>query len=96
VQGTHLSNGRMNDNVERRVFEAYKDLHKRRVLHGDIRMENILVLEDDSVRIIDFDNAFILPENDVELMGREDDEITLMLKKLKNDCGNLVWNGNSH
>ena len=94
MQGTHLSNGRMNDNVERRVFAAYKDLHKRRVLHGDIRMENILVLEDDSVRIVDFDNAFILPENDVELMDREDEEITLMLKKLKSDC--LARNGNSH
>ena len=70
----------MNDGVKGRVVAAYKALHEQGVLHGDIRRENVLVLGDGSVRIIDFDNASILREEDISLTLREDDEVALMLK----------------
>jgi serine/threonine protein kinase len=72
----------MNDGVKRKVVAAYKMLHEHGVLHGDIRSENVLVLRDGSVRIIDFDNASILPEKDIKLTLREDDEVRVMLNGL--------------
>lgn len=72
------------------------NLHKRRVLHGDIRKENVLVLEDKSVRIIDFDNAPILPEDYLGPIMRENEEIMVMREELKNDYGGPARNGNSH
>ena len=87
----------MNDNVEREVFAAYNDLHKRDVLHCDIRKENILVLEDESVCIIDFGNACILPVDDAEhMIMHKDEEIMSLIKQLKNDHRDLVLNGSSH
>ena len=72
------------------------NLRKRRVLHGDKRKEIVLVLGDESVRIIDFDNAPMLPEDDLGPIMRKNDEIMVMRKELKNDCGAPARNGNSH
>jgi RIO-like serine/threonine protein kinase len=96
MKATQLSYEHLTDNVERNLFAAYRALHKRQVLHGDIRKENILVSEDESVYIIDFDNASIMSEDDVGLILREDEEIMSMLKKLKSDDDGMTSNGNSH
>ena len=93
MQGTHLSSEFMNDDIERKVLAAYRSLHDWGVMHGDIRRENVLVLEDESVRIIDFDNASILPEDDLKLILCEDEEIMSILKQLKNDCNGPTRNG---
>ena len=42
-----------------------------------------MVLEDGSVRIIDFDNAAIIPLDDNGLIERENDEIKSMLRSLR-------------
>jgi RIO-like serine/threonine protein kinase len=96
VKGAHLSSERMNDNIERNVLAAYRSLHERGVIHGDIRRENVLVLEDESVRIIDFDNASMLPHDDLRLILCEEEEIMSILKELKNDCSGPARNGTSH
>jgi serine/threonine protein kinase len=83
----------MNDGVKRRVVAAYKALHEHGVLHSDVRRENVLVLRDGSVRIIDFDNASILPEEDIKLTLREDDEVELMLNGMTGACGGPTQNG---
>ena len=74
----------------------FKNIHDMGVIHGDIRRQNVLVLDNKSVRIIDFDNASIIPKDDDSLTHREDDEVMSMLKMLKNDCGVSLPNGKSH
>jgi serine/threonine protein kinase len=39
------------------VRKAYEELHRRKVLHGDIRGGNILVAGNESIYIIDFESA---------------------------------------
>ena len=96
VQGSHLSNANTNDTIRAKVTAAYKALHKQRVLHGDIRRENVLVLEDESVRIIDFDKATILPEIDEDLLLREEEDVASMLDELKGQSDGSVRNGSVH
>ena len=43
--------------IGQNVIEAFIQIHERRVLHGDIRCENILVRKDGSVCIVDFEVA---------------------------------------
>ena len=93
VQGSQLSSEHMNDGIKNNVVAAYKALHERGVLHGDIRGENVLVLRDGSVRIIDFDNASLLPEEDVDLTRREDDEVVIMLDRMMSGHAAVTENG---
>jgi serine/threonine protein kinase len=96
AKGTHISSEHMDDTLRTRVMVAYKALHKQRVLHGDIRRENVVVLKDRSVRIIDFDNASILSEDDADLILREDAEIASMLDELMKENNKLIRNGSMH
>ena len=41
--------------IKRNVLKAFAQIHARKVCHGDIRAENILVRPDNSVVIIDFE-----------------------------------------
>jgi RIO-like serine/threonine protein kinase len=75
----------LNVKVETSVLEAYSALHKLKVLHGDIRRENIIVLKDGSVRIFYFEYGDIVVENVDNLLMDEDTEVALMLQELK--CG---------
>jgi serine/threonine protein kinase len=43
--------------VEDKVRKAFQELHRLKVLHGDIRASNILVSSNESVYIIDFESA---------------------------------------
>jgi serine/threonine protein kinase len=83
----------LNTNIEKAVLAAYKTIHGRSALHNDIRPENVLVLEaDESVRIIDFEFASILPEPDMHLLDEEDAQVMAMLQNLKNPIA-LLPNG---
>lgn len=42
------------------LLDAYLDLHRAGLLHGDVHPGNILVLADDSVRLIDFGGARLM------------------------------------
>ena len=46
----------VNQNVKSRLIEAMEALHSNRFVHGDLRLQNVLVVGD-SVRIVDFDWA---------------------------------------
>jgi serine/threonine protein kinase len=52
-----LSKDNISTLVEDKVRKAYEELHRRKVLHGDIRASNILVSRNESVYIIDFESA---------------------------------------
>jgi RIO-like serine/threonine protein kinase len=56
-------------NIKRNVIKAFKEIHARRVYHGDVRGENILVRPDNSVVIIDFERS----EIDMDLISLNDE-----------------------
>jgi len=85
LQGSHLSITSLNRKVEANVLAAFAALHKLNVIHGDVRRENVLVLEDHSVRLINFENGSIAAEEDK--IRWEDEEIQHMLSELKGRWG---------
>lgn len=76
-----LSKQLITETVVRNVAKAYDEIHKLGVLHGDVRKENILVRQDESVVIIDFDRTEI---NNVsnELIQMEDADVEALLFSL--------------
>jgi DNA-binding helix-hairpin-helix protein with protein kinase domain len=43
-------------------MKAFDAIHELDVIHGDVREQNILVTDDESVFIIDFDHSYRLSE----------------------------------
>ena len=43
--------------IKRNILKAFAQIHARKVCHGDVRVENILVKPDNSVVIIDFETS---------------------------------------
>jgi RIO-like serine/threonine protein kinase len=68
-------------NIKRNVIKAFKEIHARRVYHGDVRGENILVRPDNSVVIIDFERSEI--DVDLILLNDEMEEVKHLLASLK-------------
>jgi tRNA A-37 threonylcarbamoyl transferase component Bud32 len=60
------------------VTAAYKNLHKRRICHGDVRAANVLVRNDDSVVLVDFERGFL--DADRITLLEEEDEVRHMLQ----------------
>jgi len=67
--------------VEDKVKKAYLELHRMKVLHGDVRASNIVVSEQ-SVYIIDFESARTGLD---ELLESEMYEVDRLLQKVRND-----------
>ena len=40
--------------------QAFAEIHKLEIIHGDVRAANILVAEDESVWILDFESAQVV------------------------------------
>ncbi|KAF8959546.1 hypothetical protein BDZ97DRAFT_1390726 [Flammula alnicola] len=63
--------------VAKEEFDAFlralKGIHRAGVIHRDIRIDNLLVNEDNEVCIIDFDRAGLCPDRDV--FAKEIDEL---------------------
>jgi RIO-like serine/threonine protein kinase len=72
----------MTDNVRTNVYEAIDAIHGLGVIHGDIRMENVLVLEDESIRFIDFENSAVL-DMDKDIFRGNRAEVDVMFDTLK-------------
>jgi tRNA A-37 threonylcarbamoyl transferase component Bud32 len=70
--------------IGRNVIKAFKEIHVRRVYHGDVRGENILVRSDQSVVVVDFE----LSEMDVEEENLETEmrEVKSLIASLKNSA----------
>jgi tRNA A-37 threonylcarbamoyl transferase component Bud32 len=81
-QGNDLAAENLTPKVEQNLWAAFKEIHELGVVHGDIRNENVLVRDDESVWIIDFEMSMNegVTEEDIE---DENACIDYMLAKLK-------------
>ena len=67
--------------IERNVFAVFGILHERGICHGDIRGPNILVRDDNSVVILDFERS--CSNADRMMLLEEEDEVRHMLQTMK-------------
>jgi RIO-like serine/threonine protein kinase len=73
-----------NSTISKNVMKAFKELYIRKVYHGDIRVENILVKSDDSVVVVDFERSII--NADEKMLKEEMKEVKRLLASLKKKC----------
>jgi len=68
--------------VGRNVMQAFSEIHARGVCHGDVRCENILVKQDGSVVLVDFEVSTIdADESQLEAEMREVKDFLASLKR---------------
>ena len=77
-----LSDVPVTPRIERNVVKAFKDLHRHHVYNGDIRAANIIVRDDESVVLIDFERSVL--NADRMMLIEEEDEVRHMLQVAKN------------
>jgi thiamine kinase-like enzyme len=70
-----------NSTIARNVVNAFKEIHVRGVYHGDVRVENVLVREDDSIVLIDFEWSRM--SADENLLVEEMKQVKSLLAGLK-------------
>ena len=73
-----MSKVNVNDTIEKNVITAYKMLHKHSICHGDVRSANIIVRDDDSVVLIDFERGLL--NADKMMLIEEEDEVRHMMR----------------
>ena len=73
-----------NSIISKNVIKVFKELHARKIYHGDIRVENILVRPDNSVVIIDFEKSEM--DADQELLDVEMEEVSNLCTCLERSC----------
>lgn len=62
--------------MEKEVIAAFEEIHNLNVIHGDVRLANILVSEDgNQVWIIDFEDGQIMVDRDEERESKVSDEM---------------------
>ena len=65
--------------------KAFAEIHKLDVVHGDVRAANILVAEDESIRIVDFEYAEVISGSSRKfLLDGEDSEVKMLLDRIRN------------
>ena len=71
------------------ILDAYEALHDLGIIHGDVRKQNILVLKDESVRIIDFETGRVVEDEKelIDVIEVEEDEVEVLIDTLKPCCG---------
>jgi tRNA A-37 threonylcarbamoyl transferase component Bud32 len=82
LQAKELSAGVLNPTVTENVLTAFRDIHALGVIHSDIRTQNILVKEDHSVVIIDFEFSSF-KDVTMDQIALEDEEIEDLLDNLR-------------
>lgn len=72
---------RYNSKIAQNVLMAFKDLHARKLYHGDVRVENILIRPDNSVVVIDFESSEMNADQDI--LNAEMEEVKSLLASLE-------------
>lgn len=67
------------------VKDAFAKIHALGVIHGDVRKQNIMVKEDKSVVIIDFESSVYYEVLEGGMVNDENDEIDRVLKQVKRE-----------
>ena len=67
--------------IANNVIKAFKEIHARKVCHGDVRCENILVRPYHSVVVIDFESSAM--DADPDSLNAEMREVKYLLASLK-------------
>jgi RIO-like serine/threonine protein kinase len=70
--------------VMENVVDAFHSIHELGVLHADVRKENILIREDKSVVIIDFDRSAFIDVSVDEIIA-ENEAVQALLTELQED-----------
>ena len=63
---------------------VYKMLHKYSICHEDVRIANILVRDDDSVVLIDFERGLL--NADKMMLIEKEDEVRHMMRMIRVIC----------
>ena len=69
------------------MSEAFESIHRLGVLHGDVHKDNILVRDDGSIMIVDFNRTEISNVTD-DLIQMEDRAVKELLINLSNEVVN--------
>ena len=75
---------RNNRQITKNVIKAFTEIHRRKVYHGDVRVENILVRPDNSVVIVDFEMSEM--DADKELLDAEMQGVRDLCACLERSC----------
>ena len=70
-----------NPKIGKNVIKAFNEIHARKVCHGDVRCENILVRPNHSVVVIDFETSEL--DADPASLNAEMKEVKYLLASLK-------------
>ena len=76
-----MSDVAITPSVERNVVNAFKQLHRHQICHGDIRAANVIVRDDESVVLIDFERSVL--NADRMMLIEEEDEVRHLLRAKK-------------
>ena len=87
-----MSSARLNEVVGKNVKRAFQLIHEIGVIHGDVRRENILLREDDSVVIVDFESGEF-EELSEEIVRMEDEVVEKLLSDLEKENDSLSEGG---
>ena len=63
---------------------AFAEIHKLEVIHGDVRAANILVAEDESIWILDFESAQVVSgRQSQEFIDGEASDVKMLLDTIR-------------
>jgi len=69
--------------VANKVQQAFAEIHKLDVIHGDVRAANILVAEDESIWILDFEYAQVVFGSRGQVFTDEASEVRMLLDRIQ-------------
>jgi len=87
-----LCSARLNDAVMKNVMRAFQLIHEVGVIQGDVRKENILVREDDSVVIVDFERGEFEDLSE-EAVRMEEETVEKLMSDLEKENDNVSEEG---
>ena len=79
-----MSPNNLSEKVANKVENAFAEIHKLDVIHGDVRAANILVAEDESIWILDFEYAQVVSGSQGQVfIDGEASEVTMLLDRIR-------------
>lgn len=83
IQAKELCGENLDDEVSNNVKTAFAEIHRLGVIHGDIRKQNIMVKEDKSVVVLDFESSVYHEDLSDDMIQDENEVIQRVLQEVK-------------